>query len=71
MHWARADRGWYVAKALAQRGELTGGLKLYFKALLSGAYDPRLALAVFLQITLSPAKYRKLADVLARLGAKP
>ena len=61
--------GWAYAKHVAVNDRF-GALKLYLSALLRGCYRPSLAGIIFLQIFLSDAAYRKLADfAIARLGA--
>ncbi|HEV7959610.1 MAG TPA: glycosyltransferase family 2 protein [Rhizomicrobium sp.] len=54
-------RGWAYAKLIARQHPLAA-LGLYLNAVLRGCYRPRLAAAVFLQIFLGPATYRRLAD---------
>ncbi|TCQ12412.1 glycosyltransferase involved in cell wall biosynthesis [Rhizobium sp. PP-F2F-G36] len=54
-------RGWHVAKSLI-RAEPRKAWGLYGKALLSGAYPPKLALRVALQLLLNGDGYRRLAD---------
>jgi glycosyltransferase involved in cell wall biosynthesis len=54
-------RGWAYAK-LVSHTSLRQALGLYFTALLNGCYRPRLAIVVLLQILLSDAGYRRLAD---------
>jgi len=54
-------RGWAYAK-LVRRQSRTKALGLYLAALLRGCYAPRLALVILLQILLSDAGYRRLAD---------
>jgi glycosyltransferase involved in cell wall biosynthesis len=61
--------GWAYAKYLAL-SDRTGALKLYLTAVAHGCYRPSLAGIVFLQIFLSDAAYRRVADLaIARLGA--
>ena len=61
--------GWAYAKHVAMSDRFAA-LKLYLAALVRGCYRPSLAGIVFLQIFLSDAAYRKLADIaIARLGA--
>lgn len=54
-------RGWTIAKGIAlnDRGR---ALRLYLTAVMHGCYRPRLATIVFLQIFLSDAQYRSIAD---------
>jgi glycosyltransferase involved in cell wall biosynthesis len=54
-------RGWTIAKgvALNDKGR---ALRLYLAALFHGAYRPRLAAIVFLQIFLPDSAYRRIAD---------
>lgn len=60
-------RGWAYAKLVRHDSPLKA-LGLYFNALLRGCYAPRLAVIIFLQILLSDAGYRRLADAaIARL----
>jgi glycosyltransferase involved in cell wall biosynthesis len=54
-------RGWAYAKLIVRQRPLAA-LGLYLNAVLRGCYRPRLAGAVFLQIFLGPATYRRLAD---------
>jgi hypothetical protein len=54
-------RGWTVAKGLAPRNKLTA-FALYANAVFRGCYRPRLAAIIFLQIFLSDALYRRIAD---------
>jgi glycosyltransferase involved in cell wall biosynthesis len=54
-------RGWLIAKGVA-RESLPRALRLYAEALLHGAYGPRLAAVIFLQIFLADSFYRRLAD---------
>jgi len=62
-------RGWAYAK-LISRSDRLRALKLYLTALRHRCYSPRLALVVLLQIMLSDASYRRLADsAIAWLGA--
>lgn len=73
---AKARRGyigWRVAKAYAENGQLLKGLQLFFGAAVRGAYSPKHALTVFLQILLAGGSYRRLSDVLikARGRARP
>ena len=54
-------RGWAIAKGLAATSRLSA-LRLFLKAVLHGAYRPRMAARVFLQIFLPDRLYRRLAD---------
>ncbi|MCX8998125.1 glycosyltransferase [Rhizobiaceae bacterium BDR2-2] len=54
-------RGWHVAKSFMPEHPLKA-FKLYVNALRHGAYGPRLAVVVFIQLVLSGTNYRKLAD---------
>jgi len=54
-------RGWAYAKLIAPRRPLFA-LALYLNAVLRGCYRPSLAAVIFLQIFLSRAGYRRLAD---------
>jgi glycosyltransferase involved in cell wall biosynthesis len=54
-------RGWAYAKLIRHDNPLAA-LGLYLNALLRGCYRPRLAAIIFLQILLSDAGYRRLAD---------
>ncbi len=61
--------GWAYAKYLAL-SDKAGALKLYLTAVAHGCYRPSLAVIVFLQIFLSDAAYRRVADLaIARFGA--
>jgi glycosyltransferase involved in cell wall biosynthesis len=53
--------GWHAAKSIwpTSRGR---AMRYYFEALLRGAYGPRLAGAVLLQIVLPDTAYRRLCD---------
>lgn len=57
-----ADRGWVVAKALFAEKKRLKATAFYINALLRGCYSPALAATVLLQIVLSGASYRSLAD---------
>ncbi len=62
-------RGWAYAKQIAHQRPLRA-LGLYLNALLRGCYRPSLAAIIFLQIFLSHAAYRRLADcAIGRLRA--
>jgi hypothetical protein len=54
-------RGWAYAK-LVSHESLRKALGLYLTALWHGCYAPRLAFVILLQILLSDAVYRRLAD---------
>ncbi len=54
-------RGWTIAKGVAP-SDKGRALRLYLTALLHGAYRPRLAAIVFLQIFLPDSAYRRIAD---------
>jgi glycosyltransferase involved in cell wall biosynthesis len=54
-------RGWAYAK-LVSHDSLRRALGLYLSAVLRGCYRPRLAMVILLQILLSDAGYRRLAD---------
>ena len=54
-------RGWAYAK-LVSHDSLPRALGLYLTALWRGCYAPRLAFVILLQILLSDAGYRRLAD---------
>jgi glycosyltransferase involved in cell wall biosynthesis len=54
-------RGWAYAKLVAPERPWTA-LGLYLNAALRGCYRPQLAVIIFLQIFLSRAGYRRLAD---------
>ncbi len=54
-------RGWAYAK-LVRHESLMRALTLYLGALIRGCYAPRLALVILLQILLSDAGYRRMAD---------
>jgi len=56
-------RGWRVAKAYAEHGRVLKGVALWTSAAISGAYAPRHALIVLLQILLANGWYRKTADL--------
>jgi glycosyltransferase involved in cell wall biosynthesis len=65
------DLGWTVAKGNARQKRILRALSLYANATFCGAYSPKVALAVLLQILLAPGRYRRLADKLAKLGLTP
>jgi glycosyltransferase involved in cell wall biosynthesis len=54
-------RGWAYAKLIARQHPFSA-LALYLNAVLRGCYRPSLAATIFLQIFLSRAGYRRLAD---------
>jgi glycosyltransferase involved in cell wall biosynthesis len=54
-------RGWNIAKGVAVERPWTA-LRFYLAALVRGCYSPRLAAIIFLQIFLSDALYRRIAD---------
>jgi hypothetical protein len=62
-------RGWAYAKLVSRSSRLRA-LGLYLNALRHRCYSPRLAMVILLQIMLSDAGYRALADrAIAWLGA--
>lgn len=54
-------RGWSIAKAIARTSK-PAALRLFCEAALRGAYRPRMAARIFLQIFLPDRLYRRLAD---------
>lgn len=58
-----AYRGWHIAKAARDHSPLLS-LRLYVEGLLGGAYSPKLAVRVGLQLLMSRRVYRHLADAL-------
>ena len=66
----KGDEGWVVAKCFSKQGRRAKATYLYIKAVLSGCYKGRLAIRVALQIFLSPAVYRKMADITLRSALK-
>ena len=54
-------RGWSIAKGIVANEPLRA-LRYYLSAVLRGCYNPRLAVIIFLQIFLSDAVYRRVAD---------
>ncbi|HEV7352113.1 MAG TPA: glycosyltransferase family A protein [Brevundimonas sp.] len=62
-----ADAGWVAAKAYAREGKPIRAIALYIKALIEGAYSPRLSIVVLAQILIDPILYRTLADSLIRM----
>ena len=64
-------RGWAIAKGVATTSKFSA-LRLFLEAVLHGAYRPRMAARVFLQIFLPDRLYRRLADsTLAKPPAVP
>lgn len=61
-----AYRGWHGAKA-AKSSAYSLALKLYFSALVSGAFPPKLAAQAALQVFLKPENYRSLANLVVRV----
>jgi glycosyltransferase involved in cell wall biosynthesis len=55
-------QGWAFAKLVMRERGRRLALRLYLRALLHGCYSPRLAVVIFLQVMLTPAQYRGLAD---------
>lgn len=53
--------GWAIAKGVAVANPWLA-LRYYLRAVLRGCYSPRLAAIIFLQIFLSDAMYRRIAD---------
>ncbi|KQM24607.1 hypothetical protein ASE57_14380 [Sphingomonas sp. Leaf11] len=53
--------GWHIAKVVRHTDPMAA-FRLYMAALLRGAYSPRLASTVFIQIFLPQRAYRKAAD---------
>jgi glycosyltransferase involved in cell wall biosynthesis len=60
-----AYRGWHLAKSMAQQRPLYA-LTLFLRALLYGAYGPRLAGVVFMQIALPNRVYRRITNLWIR-----
>lgn len=58
-------KGWHQAKGLMQVAPLRA-IGLYLKAALSGAYAPRFAMVVLLQVVVPNHRYRQLSDVWIR-----
>ena len=58
-------KGWHQAKGLMQVAPLHA-IGLYLKAALSGAYAPRFAMVVLLQVVVPNHYYRQLSDVWIR-----
>jgi glycosyltransferase involved in cell wall biosynthesis len=65
-------RGWSIAKGIVAADPLRA-FGYYLSAVLRGCYNPRLAAIIFLQIFLSDALYRRVADraipLVSRVGA--
>ncbi|MDV3482254.1 glycosyltransferase family 2 protein [Sphingobium yanoikuyae] len=61
-------RGWRSAKAYAEGGEMLKGLKLFARAAATGAYPPKHAARVFLQVALANGGYQKIAGLLFKSG---
>ena len=55
-------RGWHLAKSLASHN-LRRAISLYIRAVVKGAYSPRLAMTILLQIVLPDKTYRNLSDI--------
>lgn len=66
-----SEMGWPVARYLAEDGNKTKALVLYFSALFRGCYRLKMAIVIFLQIVLSKSNYRKMSDFLAKFGISP
>ena len=62
------ELGWEVAKKYSDRGRKWKAMGLFFQALLHRSYSFKLAVSIFFQVVLSPARYRRFADYLLRLG---
>lgn len=58
-------RGWHQAKSLMQTAPLRA-LGLYLRAACQGAYSPRFAMVVLLQVVVPNHRYRQLSDVWIR-----
>ncbi|MET1754008.1 glycosyltransferase [Novosphingobium sp. RD2P27] len=56
-------RGWRSAKAYAEGGQTMTGLRLYAKAAAKGAYSPRHAARVGLQVLLAGGSYQRLVKL--------
>jgi glycosyltransferase involved in cell wall biosynthesis len=63
-------RGWSIAKGIVANEPLKA-LRYYLSAVLRGCYNPRLAAIIFLQIFLSDALYRRVADRAIPVVAQP
>lgn len=59
--------GWRVAKSYAQNGQKIKAFRCYFDALIRGAYEPKHAARVFLQILFINGGYRKMANIYQKL----
>jgi len=57
--------GWHLAKALFSRSPIIA-MKLYLRALVCGAFSPKLALVVFCQIIFPASFYRSLANAVIK-----
>jgi glycosyltransferase involved in cell wall biosynthesis len=64
-------RGWVLAQAYAQEGFIWKAAKLYLRASVGGAYTPKMAIVVGLQVFISRRMYRIFSNFLAWLGIKP
>jgi len=62
-------RGWHVAKSVAEEGRLFAALRLYLKAVVRGAYRPKLALLILTQIVMPERSYRRIVDIWLRFSA--
>jgi len=58
-------KGWHQAKGLMQEAPLRA-IGLYLKAAFSGAYAPRFAMVVLLQVMVPNHRYRQLSDIWIR-----
>jgi hypothetical protein len=59
-------QGWMIAKGVASKN-LRTALKLYLHAVVRGAYRPRMAVVVLLQILCPDRVYRRLADLAVQM----
>jgi glycosyltransferase involved in cell wall biosynthesis len=66
-----SDIGWSLAKAYSYQGFKLQALRCFIIAVSKRCFSFKTSLVVFLQIFLSAKSYRKLANVLAKLGLKP
>lgn len=66
----KADMGWYVAKSYARQGMMRKAAILYLNALVSGAYKPKMAAVVALQVLVGQRPYRMMADAMIRFLPK-
>lgn len=67
-----AYTGWYVAKSYAESGQRLKGLRLTTTSILKGAYTPKYAIIIFLQVLLAGGPYRRLSDfIIALKSGKP